>query len=174
MSFQSGIRSGPEAYLTEDHQMPERLFSVIVRGRYSGAPEEGEEKFLFGSCEKGPEGLGGFEAKRLFADDVQFPDGTFFDLGRRSPEDLAGFELLSRVAESGAETDEAIAERADSAVLLGRGQQGMFLADLLGIGNEMGEADLPVHSDPVIGCIAVAHQGSGRSSDLSLFEIRRA
>ena len=80
--------------------MPERLFRVIVGGRYAGAPEEGKEKFLLGSCEIGPESLGGFETKRLFADGVQFPDGAFFDLGRRLPGDIAGFELLSRVAES--------------------------------------------------------------------------
>ncbi len=47
MSFQSAIRSGPEAYLAKDHQMPERLFLVIVRGRYAGAPEESEEEFLW-------------------------------------------------------------------------------------------------------------------------------
>ena len=61
VGFQATIRSGPEAYLAEDHQMPERLFRVIVRGRYAGTPEEGEEKFLFGSCEIGPEDLGGFD-----------------------------------------------------------------------------------------------------------------
>ncbi len=94
MSFQSAIRSGAETYLAEDHQMPERLFCVVVRGRYAGAAEEGKEKFLFGSCEIGPEGLGGFEAKRLFADPVQFRDGAFFDLGRRLPGDMAGFKLL--------------------------------------------------------------------------------
>ena len=31
--------------------MSERLFRVIVGGRYTGAPEEGKEKFLLGSCE---------------------------------------------------------------------------------------------------------------------------
>ena len=100
MSFQSDIRSGPEAYLAEDHQMPERLFGVIVGGRYTGAPEEGKEKFLLGSCEIGPEGLGGFETKRLFADVIEFRDGAFFDLGRRLPGEIAGFELLACVAES--------------------------------------------------------------------------
>ena len=100
VGFQSAFRSGPEAYLAEDHQMPERLFRVIVRGRYAGAPQEGKEKFLFGSCEESPEGLGGFETKRLFADLVQFHDGAFFDLGRRLPGDMAGFELLSHLAES--------------------------------------------------------------------------
>jgi len=46
VGFQSAFRSGSEEYLTEDYRMPERLFRVIVRGRYAGAPEEGEEKFL--------------------------------------------------------------------------------------------------------------------------------
>lgn len=36
----------------------------------------------------------------------------------------------------------------------------MFGADLLGFGEDMGDADLPVHSDTVIGGIAVAHQRS--------------
>ena len=58
MGFQSAFRPSSEAYLAEDHQMPERLFRVIVRGGYAGAPEEGEEEFLLGSCEIGPEGLG--------------------------------------------------------------------------------------------------------------------
>ena len=66
VGFQSAIRSGSEAYLAEDHQMPKRLFRVIVGGRYAGASEEGKERFLLGSCEIGPEGLGRFEAKRLF------------------------------------------------------------------------------------------------------------
>ena len=36
----------------------------------------------------------------------------------------------------------------------------MFGADFLGLCDDMGDADLPVHSDPVIGCIPVAHQRS--------------
>ena len=71
-------------------------------------------------------------------------------------------ELLCRVAESGAEIDEAVAEGRDRRVLLGRGQECMFRANLLGVCDEMGEADLPVCSNPVIGCIPVAHQGSGK------------
>ena len=35
----------------------------------------------------------------------------------------------------------------------------MFPSDFLGLCDDMGDADLPVHSDTVIGCIAVAHQG---------------
>ena len=138
--------------------MSKRLFRVIVRGRHAGAPEESKEKLLFGTCEIAPEGLGGFETKGWFADIAQFRDGAFFDLGRRLPGDIAGFELLSRVAESGAEIDDAVAEEADRSVLLGLGQERMFPADFLGVGDEMGEADLPVRSDPVIGGIPVAHQ----------------
>jgi len=52
--------------------MPQRLFRVIVRGRYAGVAEEGEEEFLLGSGEISPEGLGGFETKRRFADIPQF------------------------------------------------------------------------------------------------------
>ena len=94
VGFQSAFRSGSETDLAEDHQIPEGLFREIVCGRYARAPEEGEEKCLFGSCEKGPEGLCGFEAKRLFADVIQFLDGTFFDLGCRLPGEIAGFQLL--------------------------------------------------------------------------------
>ena len=100
MGFEPAFRSGSEAYLTEDHQMPERLFRVIIGGRYAGSPEEGKEKFLIRACEIGPEGLGGFETKRLFADVVELRDEAFFDLGRCLPGDIAGFELLPRVAES--------------------------------------------------------------------------
>ena len=100
VGFQSAFRSGSEAYLAEDHQMPERLFRVIVRGRYAGAPEESKEKFLLGSCEIGPEGLGGLETKRLFADVVQFRDEPCLDFGRRLPGGIAGFQLLPRAAES--------------------------------------------------------------------------
>jgi hypothetical protein len=35
----------------------------------------------------------------------------------------------------------------------------VFPADFLGLGEDMGDADLPVHCDSVIGGIAVAHQG---------------
>src|SRR4030042_341565 len=79
VGFQSAFRSGSEAYLAEDHQMPEGLFRVVVGGRYAGAPEEGKEKFLLGTCEIGPEGFGGFETKGLFADAAQFRDEAFFD-----------------------------------------------------------------------------------------------
>ena len=88
VSFQSVFRSRSEAYLAEDHEVPERLFRMIIGGRHPGAPEEGKEKFLLRSCEIGPEGLGGFETKRLFADLAQFVDEAFFDLGRCLPGDI--------------------------------------------------------------------------------------
>ena len=100
VGFESAMRSGPEADLTEDYQMSERLFRVIIGGRYAGAAEEGKEKFLFGSCEESSEGFGGFETKRRFADMVQFRDEAFFERGRRLPGEFAGFQLLPYVAES--------------------------------------------------------------------------
>ena len=100
VGFESALGSGSEAYLAEDDQMPERLFRMVVGGRYAGTPEESEEKFLLGTCEISPESLGGFEAKRLFAEGVEFPDEAFFDLGRHLPRDLAGFEPLPHFAES--------------------------------------------------------------------------
>ena len=162
MGFQSAFRSGSEADLAEDDEIPERLFRMIVRGWYAGAAEKGKKKFLLGSDEIAPESLGRFETKRLFADVVQFCDGAFFDLGRHLPGEITGFEFLSDVTESAAEVDEAITEGADRSVLLGRGQECMFSGDLLGVCDDMGEAGLPVHADPVISSIAVAHQGPGK------------
>ena len=63
MGFQSASRSGSDAYLAEDDHMPERVFRVVVGGRYAGASEEGKERFLLGSCEIDPEGLGRLETK---------------------------------------------------------------------------------------------------------------
>jgi len=80
--------------------MSERLFRVIVGGRHTGAPEEGKEKLLFGACEIATESFSRFETKRLFADGAEFHDEVLFDLGRRLPGDMAGFELLACVAES--------------------------------------------------------------------------
>ena len=100
VGFKSGLRSRSEAYLAEDHEVPQRLFRMIVCGWYAGTPKEGKEEFLLGSCEIASEGLGGFETKCLFADGVQFLDEAFFDLGRPLPGDIAGFEFLPRCAES--------------------------------------------------------------------------
>ena len=100
MGFEPASRSGSEAYFAEDHQMPERLFRVIIRGRHAGTPEERKEKFLFGACEIGPEGFGGFEAKRPFADGAKLCDEPFFDRGGCFPDDVTGFQLFPRVAGS--------------------------------------------------------------------------
>ena len=75
---------------------------MIVGGWYAGMPEEGKEKPLFGTCEIGSKGLGGFEAKRLFANGVELLEGAFFDLRCLFPRDSVGFELLTDFAESGA------------------------------------------------------------------------
>ena len=90
VGFQSAIRAGAEAYFAEDHQVPKRLFRVIIRRRYTGASQEGKKKFLFGSCEIGLVGLGGVKTKGMFADLFQLLDGFFFDLGRFLPGDMAG------------------------------------------------------------------------------------
>jgi hypothetical protein len=63
--------------------MPERLLRVIVCGRYTGVPEESEEKSLFGAYKIGSEGFGRFEAKRLFTDGIELPDEAFLDLTRK-------------------------------------------------------------------------------------------
>jgi len=100
VGFESSFRSGSEAYLAKDHHMPERLLRMIIRGGYAGTPEEGKEKFLLGACEIAPEGLGRFEAERLSADGIKFPDEAFFDLSCPLPGNIAGLEFLPRVAES--------------------------------------------------------------------------
>jgi hypothetical protein len=68
------------------------------------------------------------ETKRLFADGMEWPDKVFFDLGGCLPGDSAGFELLSCGAESGAEIHDAVAEGADSGILLGLQQQRMRIS----------------------------------------------
>jgi hypothetical protein len=102
VGFQSAIRSGSETYFAEDHQVPEGLFGIIVGGRYAGAPEEGEEEFLFGSCEESPESLGGFEAKGSFADGVEFTDKAFFhqrNQGRSSDSSETGGPNYGKITE---------------------------------------------------------------------------
>jgi hypothetical protein len=131
VGFQSAFRSGSEADLAEDDEIPERLFRMIVRGWYAWAAEKGKEKFLFGSDEITPESLGGFETKRLVAAGVQCCDRAFFDFGGLLPGEITGFEFLSDVTESAAEVDEAITEGADGSVLLGLRQKCMFASDLV-------------------------------------------
>ncbi len=158
VGFQSALGSGSEADLAEDHHIPESLFREIICGRYSGVPEEGKEEFLIGSCEEGPECFGGFKPKGLFADIIEFSDGSFFDLGCFPPGDIPGFKFLSRVAKSGAEINDAVTEETDRRVPVGLWQERMFCPDFFGLCDEMGEAGLPVHSDTVIGGIPVADQ----------------
>ena len=100
MGFEPGFGSGSERYFTEDNEKPERLFCVVIRGGYAGAPEEGKEGFLFGSYEIAAEGLGRFETKGLVADFIELARGVFFDLGRCLPGEITGFEFFSNVAES--------------------------------------------------------------------------
>ncbi len=162
MGFQSAFGSGSEADLAEDHHIPENLFREVICGRYSGVPEEGKERCLVGSREESPEGFGGFETKRLFADLIEFPDGPFFDHGCLVPRGVAGFELPSRVAKSGSEINDAVTEEADRRVPVGVWQESMFSADFPRLCDEMGNAALPVDADTVIGGIAVAHQGPAK------------
>jgi hypothetical protein len=71
------------------------------------------------------------------AEDVQFRDGAFFELGRCLPGEIAGFELLSRIAESGTKIDEAVAKGGDRRVFVGLWEERMFRGDFLGLGEEM-------------------------------------
>jgi len=131
---------------------------VIVGGRYTGAPEEGKEKFLLGSCEIGPEGLGGFETKRLFTDVVELRDEAFFDLGRCLP-GISPDLSFSPASQSREHRSMTPSQKGPVAVSFSVWrQERMFPTDFLGLCEDMGYADLPVHSDTVIGCIAVAHQ----------------
>ena len=94
MGLESAFRSCPEANLSKDHHLPERLLRLIVRGRHTGVAKEGKEVFLFRSDQVCPQGLGRFEAKRRFTDFAWFPDEMLFHAGCRIPEDLTGFKLL--------------------------------------------------------------------------------
>lgn len=94
MGLESAFRSCSEAYLSKDHHLPERLLRLIVCGRHTGMPKEGEEVFLIRSDQVCPQGLSGLEAKRRFTDFARFPDEMLFHTGCRIPEDLTGFKLL--------------------------------------------------------------------------------
>ena len=101
VGFQSAFRSGSEADLAEDDEIPERLFCMIIRGWYAWAAEKGKEKFLFGSDEITPESLGGFETKRLVAEGVQFCDRAFFDFGCLLPVSQSRQQRLTRRSQKG-------------------------------------------------------------------------
>ena len=42
VGFQAIIGAGSETYFSEDHQMPQTLFRVILGGRHPGSPVEGK------------------------------------------------------------------------------------------------------------------------------------
>ena len=54
VGFQAAVGSGSKAYLTEDHQMPDRLLCKIVRRRYVGVTQESKKIFLFWPGQIGP------------------------------------------------------------------------------------------------------------------------
>ena len=89
MRLYSLVRSCPEAYLAEDHHVPERLFSMIIRCRYTGNAQEGKEVTLFGADKERPQGFSGFEGKRALTDGIQFLNKPLFDLCRFLPGSLA-------------------------------------------------------------------------------------
>lgn len=72
--------------------------------------------------------------------------------------EVAGFEFLTDVACPGAEILEAASEGIDVFVFLSLWQERMFALDFFGVGDDMGQAGLPVCADTVIGRIAVAYQ----------------
>jgi len=116
--------------------MPERLFGMIIGGRYTRMSEKSEERSLFGAYKISSEGFGGFEPKGQFADGMELSNKSFFDLGRPLAGDMAGFKLLPCVAELRAEVDEAVAEEVGGGVLVGFGQERMFGFDVLSFWEE--------------------------------------
>ena len=92
------VRSCPEAHLAKDHYMPKRLLRMIVRGRHAGNAQEGEEMFLLRPDKVRPQSFGRFEAMRLLAYLREFPYELALEICRLFPEDLAGFQVLPRLA----------------------------------------------------------------------------
>lgn len=157
------VRSRAEAYLPEDHHMPERLFGVIVRGRNACYAQKGEEMFLFRADEKRPQGLGWLERKRLFANSAQLTGEPFFEVRGVLPGNLAGFQFLPRVAGPRAEVVNLVAEDCDAPILLPDRQERVFPADVPGVGDDMRQTGLPVATDAVVGGVPVPHQRSVES-----------
>ena len=79
------FRSGAETDLSHNHDLPQGLLGMIIRGWHSGDALEGEEMFLIQSDEKRSQGLGGLERKRVAPDLVQFLHEPFFTTRRLFP-----------------------------------------------------------------------------------------
>ena len=139
-----------------------RLLGMIVCRRHAWDAEKGEEVFLLRADEIRSQGFGRLEAKGLFTDALEFSEELFLDPLAELLGDVAGFEFLADVACPGAEILEAVGEGIYVFVFLSLWQERMFPMDLFDRGDDMGQTGLPVCADPVIGRIAIAHQGAGK------------
>jgi hypothetical protein len=155
MSFNSRIRRRSEAYLPENNQITKRLLGVIICGRHAGNSQEGKKMLLLGTGQEATEIFSGLEGNRPLADAVQLFYELRFDGRRIVPGELTCFQFLTYVAGTGAEVRDLIAEDRDAAVLFPNRQQRMFRADRFGIGDDMGQAGLPIAADPVTSIILI-------------------
>ena len=66
VGLESFIRSGSETYFAEDDEFAKRLLGMVIRRRYAGDTEKGEEVFPVRADEIPSQGFGRLETKGLF------------------------------------------------------------------------------------------------------------
>jgi hypothetical protein len=93
VGLQAAFGSGSKKYFTEDDQMTDGLFGMVVRRRDPGVTEKGEEVSLILTRKKGSQSFGGLEIQRFFTDIEKSLDKMFFNAFRRFPGELSGFQF---------------------------------------------------------------------------------
>ena len=91
VGFKPAGRAGTEAYFPEYHYFSQGLFGVIICGCDTGDTQKSGEMFLLRTGKESSQCFGRFEPERFFADILQFPNKTLFDIRGLLPGDLAGF-----------------------------------------------------------------------------------
>ena len=81
VGLESFFRSGSETYFAEDHHFAKRLLGMVIRRRYAGDTEKGEEVFPVRADEIPSQGFGGLETKGLFTAVGKFLEEVSFHAG---------------------------------------------------------------------------------------------
>ena len=81
VGLESFFRSGSETYFAEDHHFAKRLLGMVIRRRYAGDTEKGEEVFLVRADEISSQGFGRLETKGLFTAGGKFLEEVSFHAG---------------------------------------------------------------------------------------------
>ena len=81
MGLESFFRSGSEAYFAEDDEFAKRLLGMVIRRRYSGDTEKGEEVFPVRADEIPSQGFGRLETEGLFTAGGKFFEEVSFHAG---------------------------------------------------------------------------------------------